>query len=91
MLRCAGRNCNQEERDAFEAYDKIHGVRAAMVEAMRKEFADLDLTFSIGGQISIDIFPRVRVIVCCGRGLGVVDDWCCDGSRAGTRRTVCVT
>ncbi len=28
-----------------------------MVEAMRKEFANCDIQFSIGGQISIDIFP----------------------------------
>lgn len=35
-----------------------------MVQAMRAEFADLDLTFSIGGQISFDLFPTVRVPVC---------------------------
>ena len=29
-----------------------------MVEAMRKEFADLNLTYSIGGQISFDVFPQ---------------------------------
>lgn len=28
-----------------------------MVDAMRTEFADLNLTFSIGGQISFDVFP----------------------------------
>jgi phosphomannomutase len=28
-----------------------------MVEAMKKEFAHLNLTFSIGGQISFDVFP----------------------------------
>ena len=27
---------------------------------MREEFSDLDLTFSIGGQISFDLFPTVR-------------------------------
>ena len=53
-----GRNCSRPERDAFEAYDKEHGVRPAMVGAMRKEFADLNLTFSIGGQISFDVFPQ---------------------------------
>lgn len=31
------------------------------MEALRKEFAHLDLTFSIGGQISFDVFPRVRL------------------------------
>ncbi len=28
-----------------------------MVSAMQKEFAHLNLTFSIGGQISFDVFP----------------------------------
>lgn len=29
-----------------------------MVAAMQAEFAGLNLTFSIGGQISFDLFPR---------------------------------
>jgi phosphomannomutase len=29
-----------------------------MIEAMRKEFEHLKLTFSIGGQISFDVFPH---------------------------------
>mmetsp|Transcript_47610 Transcript_47610/g.126250 ORF Transcript_47610/g.126250 Transcript_47610/m.126250 type:complete len:122 (-) Transcript_47610:11-376(-) len=52
-----GRNCSQEERDAFEAYDNIHKIRQTMVEKLQKEFADLNLKFSIGGQISFDVFP----------------------------------
>lgn len=32
-----------------------------MVDAMRKEFADMNLTFSIGGQISFDLFPTVSL------------------------------
>ncbi|CAM9375443.1 unnamed protein product [Ectocarpus sp. 8 AP-2014] len=87
-----GRNCSQEERDAFEQYDnpnrvvdlggyftavagvqllcalacgrthvhlffQEHKIRQTMVDAMRTEFADLNLTFSIGGQISFDLFP----------------------------------
>jgi phosphomannomutase len=53
-----GRNCSQEERDACEEYDKTAGVRAKMVETLRKEFADYELTYSVGGQISFDVFPR---------------------------------
>jgi hypothetical protein len=34
-------------------------VRKPMVEAMRKQFEHLDLTYSIGGQISFDVFPKV--------------------------------
>ena len=52
-----GRNCSQEERDEFEKFDKGAGVRAKFVEALRKEFANDNLTFSIGGQISFDVFP----------------------------------
>ncbi|KAM0745798.1 putative phosphomannomutase [Meredithblackwellia eburnea MCA 4105] len=53
-----GRNASAQERDEFEAYDKIHKVRAALVEQLQKEFADYGLTFSIGGQISFDAFPN---------------------------------
>jgi phosphomannomutase len=52
-----GRNCSREERDAYEIYDLEHKVRETMVSTMRKEFADLNLTYSIGGQISFDVFP----------------------------------
>ena len=53
-----GRNCSQAERDEFEQLDKQHGWRPAMVEVLREKFAELDLTYSIGGQISFDVFPR---------------------------------
>ncbi|KAI5894980.1 eukaryotic phosphomannomutase [Schizophyllum commune H4-8] len=52
-----GRNATVQERHDFEKYDKEHGVRAAFVNALREKFADLSLTFSIGGQISFDVFP----------------------------------
>ncbi|KAM7275696.1 hypothetical protein ACFE04_017562 [Oxalis oulophora] len=53
-----GRNCSQEERDGFEIYDQVHKVRAAMVSVLREKFGHLNLTFSIGGQISFDVFPQ---------------------------------
>lgn len=53
-----GRQCTQAERLAFNAYDNEHRVRAKMIEALRANFQDLDLTYSIGGQISFDVFPR---------------------------------
>lgn len=52
-----GRNASTAERNEFEAYDKIHKVREQMVEALKKEFPNLALTYSIGGQISFDVFP----------------------------------
>ena len=33
-------------------------VRAKMVEVLREKFPDYGLTFSIGGQISFDVFPN---------------------------------
>jgi phosphomannomutase len=53
-----GRNCSQEERDAFEQHDLKHGIRTRFVEALRTRFSNLDLVYSIGGQISFDVFPK---------------------------------
>ncbi|KAI0060957.1 eukaryotic phosphomannomutase [Artomyces pyxidatus] len=53
-----GRNATIQERNDYEAYDKIHGVRAAFVNALKEKFPDYGLTFSIGGQISFDVFPQ---------------------------------
>ncbi|KAK1394118.1 Phosphomannomutase [Heracleum sosnowskyi] len=53
-----GRNCSQEERDEFERYDKVHNIRPKLVSILREKFAHLNLTFSIGGQISFDVFPQ---------------------------------
>lgn len=52
-----GRNCSQEERDAFEVYDREHQVRTTLVKKLEAEFEDFGLKFSIGGQISFDVFP----------------------------------
>ena len=48
---------NRPERNAFEEFDKTAKVRTTMVGLMEKEFAELGLKFSIGGQISFDVFP----------------------------------
>lgn len=53
-----GRNCSREERNEFEKHDLANKVRETMVAEMKKEFADLNLTYSIGGQISFDVFPQ---------------------------------
>lgn len=53
-----GRNCTQEERIEFFEYDNEHKVRETMVKAMEEKFGrSFGLKFSIGGQISIDVFP----------------------------------
>ncbi|ODV77412.1 eukaryotic phosphomannomutase [Suhomyces tanzawaensis NRRL Y-17324] len=52
-----GRNASTQERNEFEAYDKEHKIRETLVNALRENFADYGLTYSIGGQISFDVFP----------------------------------
>lgn len=52
-----GRNASNQERLDYEQYDKKHGIRAEFVEKLRERFGHLGLTFSIGGQISFDVFP----------------------------------
>jgi len=52
-----GRNASVDERNEFERYDKVHKVREQMVAKLREKFAEYGLTYSIGGQISFDVFP----------------------------------
>lgn len=52
-----GRSCSQKERDEYEVYDLKHGIRTSMVKALKEAFPDYGLTYSIGGQISFDVFP----------------------------------
>eukprot|EP01101_Sappina_pedata_P005000 TRINITY_DN2220_c0_g1_i1.p1 TRINITY_DN2220_c0_g1~~TRINITY_DN2220_c0_g1_i1.p1 ORF type:complete len:279 (-),score=95.77 TRINITY_DN2220_c0_g1_i1:62-811(-) len=53
-----GRNCSIPERKEFLKYDMVHQVRAKMVKILQEEFADYGLRFSIGGEISFDVFPN---------------------------------
>lgn len=53
-----GRNCSREERNAYEAFDLEHNVRKNFIAALQKELSYLDLVYSIGGQISFDVFPK---------------------------------
>lgn len=52
-----GRNCSKDERNAFEEYCKANNIRPKFVAALQEEMKGLDLQFSIGGQISFDVFP----------------------------------
>jgi len=45
------------EHSVSNILSQIHGVRAAFVKVLREKFADYGLTYSIGGQISFDVFP----------------------------------
>ncbi|ODQ67058.1 eukaryotic phosphomannomutase [Nadsonia fulvescens var. elongata DSM 6958] len=53
-----GRNASTKERNDFEKFDLERGLRAKMVDALKAEFPDYGLTYSIGGQISFDVFPQ---------------------------------
>jgi phosphomannomutase len=53
-----GRNASVQERNDFEAFDKDAKIRAKFVDALKERFGHLGLTFSIGGQISFDVFPN---------------------------------
>jgi len=53
-----GRACSQAEREAFEVFDKEAKVREKMVAVLEEKFGQqFNLKFSIGGQISFDVFP----------------------------------
>ena len=56
-----GRNCSREERNDYEKFDLANDVRKNMVKAMENKFAHLNLKYSIGGQISFDVFPRAGI------------------------------
>ena len=53
-----GRACSHDERNAFEEYDHEHKIRKTFVDILKQEFADYGLRYSIGGQISFDVFPE---------------------------------
>lgn len=43
-----GRNCSHEERLQFYEYDNEYHVREKFIQALKKEFPNLALTYSIG-------------------------------------------
>ena len=47
-----GRSCNQNEREQFYAYDKEHHIREKFIEALKQEFPDLGLKYSIGKYVN---------------------------------------
>lgn len=51
-----GRSCTQEQREEYEAWDLINKERTSIQKSLQEEFPELDI--AIGGQISMDIYPR---------------------------------
>ncbi|XP_013855515.1 phosphomannomutase 2 [Austrofundulus limnaeus] len=52
-----GRSCTQEERREFYELDQKENIRETFVSVLKEEFKGKGLSFSIGGQISFDVFP----------------------------------
>ncbi|XP_054635643.1 phosphomannomutase 2 isoform X2 [Dunckerocampus dactyliophorus] len=52
-----GRSCTQEERKEFYELDQKEKIREKFVCALKEQFRGKGLSFSIGGQISFDVFP----------------------------------
>jgi phosphomannomutase len=71
-----GRKCSQTQRDEFYKFDNVglqcdslltiqqeHKVREKLVKTLEEKFKGWNLKFSIGGQISIDIFPGECILL----------------------------
>lgn len=54
-----GRNCSYQERKEFQDHDKVKGIRQGLIDALQqnRDIAQFNLTYSIGGEISFDVFP----------------------------------
>ena len=48
------------QHDARNVRPGFAHCRKKFVGVLREKFADLNLVYSIGGQISFDVFPQVR-------------------------------
>ena len=51
-----GRDCTQEQREEYFEWDKQSLERKIIANAIKEKFPDLDAV--LGGQISIDIYPK---------------------------------
>ena len=51
-----GRNCNQEQREHYDAWDKEHQERKEFAWEIRERYPWLDAV--VGGEISIDIYEK---------------------------------
>tara|TARA_R100000008_G_C3549845_1_gene149739 strand:- start:62 stop:802 length:741 start_codon:yes stop_codon:yes gene_type:complete len=53
-----GRDCSQEQREEYYEWDKKSNERENIAKLIKENWSDLDAV--IGGQISIDIYPKGR-------------------------------
>lgn len=52
-----GRNCSSLERSEYEKYDIQYKIRKTLIDNLKFHFNEYNLRYSIGGQISFDVFP----------------------------------
>jgi len=52
-----GQGANYAEMEEFQRYDKAHGIRKTMIEALERQFPELNLNYAVGGKICFDAFP----------------------------------
>lgn len=53
-----GRSCSREQRDAYEIYDKENHIRENLINTLKERFSNIGFQYSVGGQISFDVFPN---------------------------------
>jgi phosphomannomutase len=55
-----GRSCSQLEREEFNELDKTYNYREKLIKNIKEELGSIadEFQFSIGGQISFDMFPK---------------------------------
>jgi len=53
-----GRNASKEQRKSYAAYDNGESEREKIVEKIGSKYPELE--FAVGGEISIDIYPKGR-------------------------------
>lgn len=51
-----GRNCSKEQRSDYATYDLQNFERQHIVEVMSEKYPEIE--FALGGEISIDIYPK---------------------------------
>jgi len=52
-----GRNASAAQREAWKSLDRKHKIRLGMIETLEFVFANKGISFKLGGETSIDIFP----------------------------------
>lgn len=57
-----GRNCSKKEREQFYEYDSEHHIREKFIQALKREFPDLALTYSIGERFGDVEFTTIRAV-----------------------------